>query len=111
MSLFLLLTEGTGGDPEVALHESDDLGGFEVRLGAGVEIDAGLSLLDGAIRFDTADQARVDRAWLRGFGGFDRDPGRARAYDAMVAYADDHGWVDAEGRIGAHVVGAEDRHG
>jgi hypothetical protein len=110
LTLFLLLEDGIGEDPDVALHEADDLGGFEVRLGAGVEIGPGLSLLDGAIRLGSADQAWIDRAWLRSFGGFDRDPDRARAFDAMVDYAAQHGWVDADGRIGAHVV-AEDRRG
>lgn len=104
--MFLLLTQ-SGGDPEVTLHEAGDLGSFEVRRGVGVEIDPDTSLLGGAISFGAADQAWIDQAWLRGFGGFDGDPGRARGFDAMVAYATEHGWVDAEGKIGAHVVEVE----
>jgi hypothetical protein len=104
--LFLLLTQ-SGDDPEVTLHEADDLGSFEVRRAVGVAIDPGAGLLDGAIRFGSADHAWIDQAWLRDLGGFDADPERARGFEAMVAYATDHGWVDAEGKIGAHVVEVE----
>jgi hypothetical protein len=98
--------ERTAGSVGARLVDPDDFAGFAVELETGLDTGAGLeaarAALAGRLDFD-GEQAWVDEPWLRDLGGFDSG-GRREPYRRMLAYARDHGWLDAAGRVAAHVV-------
>ncbi len=80
----------------------DDYADFAVELAVGAE--AAAAALAGRLEL-TGDQAWVEESWLRELGAYDADH-RREPYERMLDYARDHGWLDARGRIAAHVVRA-----
>jgi hypothetical protein len=98
--------ERTAGTVGARLVDPDDFTGFAVELDTELDGEAGVAAaragLAGRIELD-GEQAWVDEPWLRELGGFDAD-GRREPYRRMLAYARDHGWVDAAGRVAAHMV-------
>lgn len=92
--------ERFGGAVGTLLVDQENYTDFAVELAVGD--DAARDALAG--RAELADgQAWVDEPWLRELGGYDAD-GRREPYRRMLDFARDHGWVDATGRIGAHIV-------
>jgi Mrp family chromosome partitioning ATPase len=92
--------EQTAGAVGARLVDPENFTDFAVELAVAAEA-AGAAL---AGRVELAgEQAWVDEPWLRELGAYDAD-GRREPYQRMLGYARDHGWVDARGRIGAHIV-------
>jgi len=71
---------------------------FAVELVAGADPAA----LPGRVDVD-GGRAWVDEPWLRALGGYDAVD-RREPYRRMLAFARDRGWLDAAGRIAAHIV-------
>lgn len=86
----------------VTLEQAEDFGGFMV-----VAAGEGSSLADAIAplgRLDGESHAYLAREALIGLAGpLGRDAGWRERFDAMVAYARDKGWTDAEGAIRAHI--------
>jgi len=89
----------------VALRAPDDFGDFHVEV-SGAAVDAVLaSVVSQFGRLsDEGTHVFVDVEAVRQFAG-DRadDAGWQASFDGMLAYADAHGWRDADGRVRAHV--------
>jgi hypothetical protein len=93
------------GPGSAALLAPDDFGDFHVEV-SGAAVDTELASVvskfgrlsdDGAHVFVDVDAIRAlagDRA---------QDVRWQAAFDGMLAYADAHGWRDADGRVRAHV--------
>ena len=84
-----------------ALREPDDYKGFSVSVaGDGPPAEA----LQDLGRTTDDDHVFVDPAVLLRLAGARADEsGWRESFDEMVAFAADHGWVDAHGFIRAHV--------
>lgn len=91
------------GDGTASVLDPDDLGRFAVEVPEGLDLGVVGAALAGRVRFDSAELAWVDQAWLRATGGFDTAE-RAGGFTAMVAAATKRGWVDrGSGDIAGHV--------
>jgi hypothetical protein len=93
--------EHAAGTVGARLVDPENFTDFAVELA--VAADEARAALTGRVELD-GDQAWVDEPWLRALGTYDA-AGRREPYERMLGYARDHGWVDAQGRIGAHIVG------
>ena len=80
------------------LVDPENYSDFAVELVAGADPAA----LAGRVELD-GDQAWVDEPWLRALGDYDA-AGRREPYRRMLAFARDRGWLDATGRVAAHIV-------
>lgn len=91
----------TESDDEIALCEPDVFTAFSVRIHG--DRPAGQAL-DRLGRVAEDDHVFVDPAVLRGLAG-DRadDPRWLESLDGMIAFAAEHGWVDAGGFVRAHI--------
>jgi hypothetical protein len=87
-----------------SLREADDFKSFCVEIPATLVADAGTSTRDGAVEFASPDEAWVDQRWLTEAGEFHPGTAAGESFEAMLAFAAERGWVDAQsGRIAAHV--------
>ncbi|MFZ0387391.1 MAG: hypothetical protein WAL22_17145 [Solirubrobacteraceae bacterium] len=89
----------------VALLAPDDFGGFHVEVpGAAVDTElAGVVSTFGRLT-DDGTHVFVEVGAIRDLAGDRADDVRWQAsFDGMLAYADAHGWRDADGRVRAHV--------
>ncbi len=94
--------EPRAGSVGARLVAPDDYTDFAVEVDAAVDVESARAALAGRVEF-AGEQAWVDEPWLRALGGFDAD-GRREPYRRMLGHARDHGWLDAAGRIAAHIV-------
>ena len=62
-----------------------------------------LTPVDGAVRFDSAEQAWVSAAWLLAQEPYASDPAARDGVHQMIDYARTKGWVDEAGDIAAHI--------
>lgn len=95
----------TVGERTATLTGADDFKSLSViATPPGAQLTAGDVTSDGAVRVTSADQAWVDIPWLRKAAGIEEGDSRAADFDAMLAYAASHGWVDQEGTsVAAHI--------
>jgi hypothetical protein len=92
------------GEGQLVLRDADGFSGFSVRLTGGTFSTSRPELLGRVGVVDGPDHVWIEPATVRSLAG-------ARAQDAnwlarsagMVGYAHSRGWVDASGRIRAHV--------
>jgi hypothetical protein len=86
------------------LVDRDDFSSFAVVVLSNADASAGSRTSDGAVRFESEEQAWVDQDWLGRVGEFDKDESLAGSYTKMLAYAGQKGWIDPEtGAVAAHV--------
>lgn len=94
-------------DREASLADVDNLGelkvivpGFVTAGALGSSLAAcGVGVLD-----DGMNHVFVESRWLRETGRvLTKLPDWLARFDAMVCYAGEHGWLDGEGRIRAHI--------
>lgn len=71
--------------PAVALHEPDDFTSLSVRI-----VPASHAWISPDVLQSLAGDRATDPAWVANLA-------------AMTAYADDHGWLNPEGELRAHV--------
>ena len=89
----------------VALLAPDDFGDFRVEVsGAAVGTELATAINEFGRLGDEGTHAFVDTEAIRRLAGDRADDARWQAsFDGMLAYADAHGWRDADGRVRAHV--------
>jgi hypothetical protein len=89
----------------VALLAPDDFGDFHVEVsGAAVDTELATVVSEFGRLSDEGTHVFVDVDAIRGLAGARVDDVRWQAsLDGMLAYADAHGWRDADGRVRAHV--------
>ncbi len=100
----VIVLTGAGG---VVLEQPDDFRAFSVRVPAGVD-DGALRTgpLADVVAFDDTGHGWIAPAAVRSLAGaLAGDPGPAwtAGFAAMSTYAAGKGWVDAAGRLRAHV--------
>jgi hypothetical protein len=88
-------------DGTAELVEPLEFRAFSVNLDAGAPPEA----VDGAVRFESAEQAWVSASWLLAQEPYVSDPAAREGVEAMIGYARTKGWVDERtGEIAGHVV-------
>ena len=100
--------DATTDPPTTELLQADDFGGFAVAVAGGEDaaVDTALDAL--GARAD-ASHVFVEPALIEDLAGERAgDPAWRESLAAMLRFAAEHGWVDAAGRVRAHV---EDRRG
>jgi hypothetical protein len=89
----------------VGLLAPDDFGDFHVELsGAAADTELASAVSEFGRLSDEGTHVFVEVEAVRDLAG-DRadDVGWQASFDGMLAYADAHGWRDADGRVRAHV--------
>ena len=102
--------EAGAGAVQVTLREAADLRSLRVATDLGPE-DLGRVLSASGLGVLIGDAAWLDVAALRVLAllaAGDGDGNQAKGFDAMIAYAREHGWLSPGGtHMQAHVSGAE----
>jgi hypothetical protein len=101
----IVVVQSARVDGAVRLEDPDDFRRFEVRV-SGLDAEEARRAL-GAVAELQGDDAFVDQAGLISLPGARADDAEwMKQFQAMVEYARPKGWVDASGRLQAHLVWA-----